>query len=194
MDSSRGTMLHVAVLLLLAPFVRAISLDLCDSQSVTSANVTEYRYKNQPVQNCNCTSKTSCIRKCCAVGFYAKRGVCTRYEDPDFVLDIPVYNEKTLVRHVSGDSEILAGVMNCPFFPFIPNGTDWFYMQEDGRILTSQYGVLSNDYYCVDDINRKGLSAFICYDRGGAESTSRKIYAAGIMMIFTLSIQDCFEM
>jgi hypothetical protein len=188
--SSCEAMYHATLLL---PFIFSLvatsaALNLCDQQNLFSTNLTSYKYKTEQVQNCNCTEKTTCIRKCCAVGFYASKGVCLRHDDPDYVLNIPVYQGKKFIRNVSAVNNILAGVMNCPFFPFKSNLTEWFYVQEDGKLLTSVYGQMSNDYFCVEDLkieNKTVLSAFICYDRNTVEITSRKIYAAGTILIST---------
>lgn len=105
--------------------------------------------------------------------------MCLRYDNPDFVYNIPVYDGKKFVRNVNTSTNILAGVMSCDFFLFKTDKKDWFYPQEKGGILTSEYGLVENDFYCVDDFKDKGFAAFICYDRVTTEATSRKIYAAG---------------
>ncbi|XP_044254843.1 G-protein coupled receptor Mth2-like isoform X4 [Tribolium madens] len=175
-------MYQAAIFCFLTLIPKITSLDFCDTKSAVLTNTTSYLYKGLKEENCNCARRTSCLRKCCAVGFYASKGVCLRYDNPDFVLNIPVYDGKKFVRNVSANTNILAGVMSCDFFIFGSNEKDWFYLQERGGILTSEYGLVENDFYCVDDIKDKGLAAFICYDRITTEATSRKIYAAGMII------------
>lgn len=157
-------------------YAKAPPMDLCHRENFP--NITSYKYREVPLQNCNCTEKTKCVRKCCADGFYGAKGVCIK-GDADFQGAIPIYNDKEFVKNVSVSDGLLAGVMNCDFFIFFANASvgDSFYVQEDGRLWTTAYGNTRNDDYCVDWFSNRTLGVFICYD--ATKDPSREINVAG---------------
>lgn len=155
---------------------KAPSMDLCHRENFF--NITSYKYREVPLQNCNCTEKTKCVRKCCADGFYGARGICIK-GDVDFHGAIPIYKKKDFVRSVSVQDGLLAGVMNCGFFLYKSNASvgDFFYVQEDGSLWTTSYGSVRNDDYCVDWFSTGDLGVFICYD--ATKNPSQEINVAG---------------
>lgn len=158
------------------------TLNLCQPQS----DVSSYKYRNESVQNCNCTTNFSnCIRKCCALGFYASKGMCFRYNNSnERAFNVPVYRNRKFVRNVSEKDGIVVGVMqNCSFFPLEPEkhpDKDRMFVQENGGLVTGEYGFVENDVFCVDEIMGIGFSAFMCYSNEEEKITLRRVNAGGI--------------
>ncbi|XP_050514676.1 G-protein coupled receptor Mth2-like isoform X10 [Diabrotica virgifera virgifera] len=169
----------VETFFLLLSFYRLIGtasseLDLCD---VTGS--TDYtNYTSEITQNCGCidNDNTTCIRKCCQLGFYHHHveeprygiyeSVCIKNESASLNFSVPIYNNESIVYY---ETDFVIGMLGCnegEFYRYFKlNNTDpseKFYVQENGTLFfKSKNKYYSNDRFCVDE--DEGLSVFLCY-------------------------------
>ncbi|XP_072397057.1 G-protein coupled receptor Mth2-like isoform X7 [Diabrotica undecimpunctata] len=148
-------------------------LDLCDSTGSTDYT----NYTSEITQNCGCIDNTTCIRKCCQLGFYLHHvedsvlgiyeSVCIKNESATLNFSVPIYVNESIIYY---ETDFVIGMLGCNegklwryFKMDNTNPSEKFYVQENGTLFYPQstYKYYRNDRYCVDEDD--GLSVFLCY-------------------------------
>ncbi|XP_023018887.2 G-protein coupled receptor Mth2 isoform X6 [Leptinotarsa decemlineata] len=126
-----------------------------------------YVSRDVPPQNCGCDPEL-CVRKCCKMGYFLRRSICTRNSSSSF--KAPVFTNKTnFLGEIANVEGFLIGIIDCQVFKLDKSKpTDQYYVQDDGRLWVPSFQTFyENDRYCIDELD--GLTAFVCFNENPPE-------------------------
>ncbi|KAK9871567.1 hypothetical protein WA026_012949 [Henosepilachna vigintioctopunctata] len=140
-----------------------LCLDLCNTKELIRRNITSYRYKNEPIQECGCSNRNECVKKCCAVGYNIQMRECVWNGTTNFTL--PIYKQNISVSNFTPVNYLVGVLKHCDFFPRRPrlDLEDVFYLQENLNLfLPFDDKYLRPESFCLDFTNEDGLIAISC--------------------------------
>lgn len=154
--------LLVLVLVALVPSVTPTCGRLEIPQDIDSYKIMDYVEDGV----CSCSG---CTRKCCADGFgiVATEKQCSR---------TVFANDSSNQMEYFQNFDYFTGFLPCKAYLLEPKSypDDVFHIQPDGRLMFETSKIYKNvKEYCVDFVDTKGFTAFICFD---SELTVDKIH------------------
>lgn len=152
--------------------------DVCDVGLANSSDIQSYRFKTTIASACNCSE--SCIRKCCAPGFYYTKGYCKRYEE-ESVFSVYVYDQTTLVSE-ENVSFSYGKMESCETYHQVPSKhlNISFFLQGNGQLYVPYYRkYFRPNSYCVEWSKKKNVFAFLCFPDDAVEKAGKHITGIG---------------
>lgn len=135
------------------------------NSTLSERNVTSYPLENleNVIDLKSCSCEKSCVRKCCALGYYL------REEDKLCILDennTEFFSNFLKEEKISDKIELTVGIECLENYYQGPssNPDDGFVIWDNGSMYLPSYNdVIPSEDYCVDYLENKGIWGMVCF-------------------------------